>query len=209
MQNDVAMRFLEVLDPSLRAFTFHAISKGDPTPFLLSSILHGSTSDLSPQLLELNKEEFGIYVTANRMDGQGAKRENVVGVRGIWQNDTHGFGGHYPLPPSLVVANELGECQRVWLASEPIGRRDFLTLQRALVKAYGSDKTAVDLAGLLQVPGFSTGHPLPFSTDLVEASGCMYSRAALIRAFLFTAEYQYIFDEVPKVPRESCSIHYL
>ena len=81
MQNDEAMRFLEVLDPTADAFTFHVISKGEPTPFLLSSIMHGSLSDLHPQLLELNKEEFGIFVTANEMDGKGSKRDNVIGVR--------------------------------------------------------------------------------------------------------------------------------
>ncbi len=181
--DSVSQVFLTHLDPDANFFTFQTVPepKGKRT-HLRPQVLHGSLHELLPDLTRLNRQGAGIYVTVNETDGKARKAENITRIRAIWQDDDYGYGGGFPLPPSMVVSTSPGKFQRYWLA-ECLSKEDFRVLMTTLVKDYGCDKRAVDIARVLRVPGFFHNKGQPHLVTLIEASGKKYTRDELLRAF--------------------------
>ncbi len=175
--------FLTHLDPTAAFFTFQTV----PEPKrkrtqLRPQVLHGSLNELLPELTTLNRQGAGIYVTVNETDGKGRRVHNITRIRAIWQDDDDDYRGGFPLPPSMVVSTSPGKFQRHWLA-EGLSTEDFRVLMNKLVKDYGCDKWAVDIARVLRVPGFFHNKGQPYLVTLLEASGKRYTRDELLRAF--------------------------
>jgi hypothetical protein len=182
-----AGRFLHLLDPAAKDFTFQAFtdSKNGGGDYGLAR----STPDRE-EIVRLYDRGAGVYATVNETDLTGRKSENVTRVRAIWQEDDEGHGGPFPLEPSLVVESSPGKFHRYWLVSDhwpadEKGRADFAAVMERMVQSYGCDKNAKDISRVLRVPGFlHRKDPMrPFMVHIVENSGKRYSREEILRAF--------------------------
>jgi hypothetical protein len=151
---DWTSRFVALLDADAEAFTFQTVPEPKDKPTRLwPQVLHGSIDDLLPKLTTLNRQGAGIYVTVNATDGMGRKAANITRVRAVWQDDDAGYGGGFPLAPSMVIATSHGKFQRYWLA-DGLTKEEYRGLMRTMIEAYGSDaQTGADLARVLRMPG--------------------------------------------------------
>ena len=52
-----------------------------------------------PDLVELNLQGAGIFVTVNATDGRGRKKENIARIRAVWQEDDVGNAPALPCEP--------------------------------------------------------------------------------------------------------------
>ena len=141
-----------------------------------------------PKLTTLNRQGAGIYATVNATDGKGRKATNITRVRTIWQDDDAGYGGSFPLTPSIVVSTSPSKFQRYWLA-DGLANDDYRGLMRTMIEDYGSDaQTGTDLARVLRVPGFYHNKAAPYLVHILEASGKRYTREELLKAFPLAQE---------------------
>lgn len=149
-----AERFLCLLDEDAERFSFQSFDdskhRGDKS---LNRVLHGSLDEHWPELCRLNQAGAGIFVTVNETDLNGRKKENIVRVRAIFQEqDRHGCP-ELPVSPHIVVESSPGRHHRyVLVAGCPLD--GFRPLQERLVQDYGSDPNAKDLPRVLRLPGF-------------------------------------------------------
>ena len=182
-------RFLTLLGPSASVFTFQTFdddrTRKNPA---LTRIIHSPPEEFD-QLLNLNGQGAGIFVTINETDGRGRKSKNITGIRAVWQEDDDGFEGVFPLQPSIVVETSPGHSHRYWLLSEEWpadeqGCADFKAVEERMVESYGSDNNAKDTARVMRLPGFlHRKSDTPHLVRIVEASGRRYSRAEILVAF--------------------------
>jgi hypothetical protein len=180
-----AGRFLKLLDPKAKSFTFQTFDDKKTARRDLARVIH---SPAWAELLQMHAHGAGIYATINETDGKGRGSDNIVRVRAIWQDDDDGFTGAFPLAPSLVVQSSPGRFQRYWLVADDWpadeqGRKDFAAVMDRMVESYGNDKGAKDISRVLRVPGFLHRKQSPQLVSIVEASGKRYTRAEILAAF--------------------------
>jgi hypothetical protein len=175
-----AHRFLRLLDPKARSFTFQTFEDKRPaTKGELARVIH---SPAWATLLEMHACGAGVYVSVNATDGKGRKSENIKRIRAVWQEDDKGHGGPFPLDPSLVIESSPNHFHRYWLVdnwpADEQGRADFANVMERMVASYGSDKNAKDISRVLRLPGFlhRKDPALPHLVSLVEDSGRRYAR---------------------------------
>lgn len=186
---EAARRFLHLIDPAAQNFTFQTFHD-----LGLGGVVR-CTSDRS-EVLRLYERGAGVYVTVNETDLTGRKSENIKRIRAVWQEDDDGYGGPFPLEPSLVVESSPGHFHRYWFVSDhwptdEQGRADFANVMERMVKSYGCDNNAKDISRVLRVPGFlHRKNPMQHHmVHIVEDSGRRYTREQILQAF-------------PKVERE-------
>lgn len=169
---------------------------GAPRP-ALARVIHGSLEDHAAQLLDLNHQGAGIFVTVNGTDLKGRKKENIVSLRAHWADlDTKDATveldrNALPLAPSMEVKTPGGH-HLYWLPSDPMPcpAEDRRAEHEAEVKGiaealapFGGDLKACDVARVLRVPGFHHNKAEPRLVELVHASGDRYAREQLTAAF--------------------------
>ena len=186
---ETVVRFLRLLDPAARDFTFQTFDDDRCSGHTPNGRLARDTSDRN-EVIHLYALGAGVFVTINETDLTGRKSENIKRIRAVWQEDDEGHGGPFPLPPSLVVESSPGHFHRYWLTADDWpadeqGRADFAAVMERMVASYGSDKNAKDISRVLRLPGFlhRKDATQPHMVGIVEDSGRRYTRAEIIRAF--------------------------
>lgn len=169
------LRFLQRLDPTADSrdlidgykpgYTFQTF--GDKKNTGIARIFNGKFTEHARQLIDLNKKGSGVFVTINETDGKGRKVENIISQRAVWIEDDDGLNIKTPLPPHLVTETSPGKFHRIFLVSG-MTREDHKAIQEVMVKHYGSDPNAKDLARVLRVPGFLHQKGEPFMVQLLE-----------------------------------------
>ena len=174
VSKSTADQFLTLLAEGVEEFTFQTFddnkSRKNPS---LTRLLHGSLEQHFGELCRLNAEGAGIFVTVNQTDLKGRSNANIIEVRAIFQEaDRAGV----PIPtllPQIVVETSPGKFHRYWLTH---GGKDalaeFKAVMTTMVKQYGSDPNARDLARVLRLPGFfhQKDPQNPFMVLIVEAT---------------------------------------
>lgn len=165
-----AKRHLSLLDPVATRFTFSTFDDNkersaqrrkaarerkekprDP----LARILHGRIEEHWQTLCQLNADGAGVFISVNETDGRGAKTENVVRVRAIWQEADRGNEPDLPTEPHLIISTSPGRRHCYVLTDGcPLEGRSFEDVQQRLVDDYGSDKDAKDRRRVLRLAGF-------------------------------------------------------
>jgi len=175
--------FLSLLDPNATVFTFQTFDddKARKSPRLIK-LLHGPLESQLDELLALNRQGAGVFVTVNETDGCARRAEDIIRIRAIWQDDDEGYDGAFPLRPSLVVSTSPGKFQRLWLAAG-LSKEEHAGLMRTMIAEYASDKNAADISRVLRLPGFTHNKSEPYLVRVVEASGKRYTRDELLKAF--------------------------
>jgi RepB DNA-primase N-terminal domain len=177
-----AKNFLKRLDPSATYFTFQTFddnkerlaanklkraeankrrkAKGlkpltsSPDPF--ARILHGTLDKRWKELVDLNKQGAGVFITVNETDGKGRETENIKRVRALFL-DLDGA----PLDPvmesepepHIVVESSPGRFHPYLLVTG-VKLEQFRALQKALIERFGGDKAIHDLPRVMRLPGF-------------------------------------------------------
>ena len=151
-----AERFLTLLDEEAEGFTFQTLDdrKSATKRGGLVHTLHGSLGEHFDRLRDLNQKGAGIFVTVNRTDLKGRKKENITGIRAIWQDDD-GNGSGLPVEPHVVVQTSIGKFHRYVFTDGPVSdEAGFNAAMGYMVQECGSDPNAVDLPRILRLPGF-------------------------------------------------------
>ena len=154
-----------------------------------------NTSVRDPLILESYRHGAGVYVTINETDGKGRKKENIVRIRAVWQEDDENFSGDFPIPPTLVVESSKGHFHRYWFLADhwptdEQGCLDFEGVMVRMISDYGSDKNVKDISRVLRVPGFLNRKPTKETAredavriHAVDLQLRRYTRAEILAAF--------------------------
>lgn len=173
--------FLRLLDSTQKYFDFRALhDKRDNDP---GRKIRGKIGPMWRELQRLNALGYGIFLTVNETDGNGVKLENISRVRAVWHEDDSGAEGvTFPLEPSLTVQTSPGKFHRYWFCDD-MSPEQFGGVMRCMVKVYGGDKNAADLARVLRLPGSLHMKGEPFPVEIIAGDGRRYTGAELVAAF--------------------------
>ena len=154
-----AQAFLDDLEPDGQ-FTFQSFDDRDddtkPKRRWLIEVLHGTLAVLWDRLVDLNRRGAGIFVTINRTDLTGRKKENIVAVRAVFV-DLDGSPLQpileCALKPNMVIESSPGRYHAYWLCRDfPLN--EFERTQGALVKRFSGDSNCMDISRVMRMPGF-------------------------------------------------------
>ena len=178
-------QYLTLLDEGEESFTFQTFddlkSRKNPE---LTKVLHGSIEEHFDELVRLNNQGAGIFVTVNKTDLTGRKSENIVAVRCVFQEADRPDVPIPDLEATITVETSPGKCHRYWV-TEPCDEAlaEFKPVMQTLVDKFGSDPNARDICRVLRLPGFyhmkDTAQPhlvkitsqsmaAPYSWDLIK-----------------------------------------
>ena len=155
----------------------------------LVRVFHGTIDQHCAALENLNAKGAGIFATINRTDGNGRKRDNVVGIRAVFV-DLDGAPltpiMKWALPPHIVVESSPARYHAYWLVDDTVALTEFTGLQKKLAKLFGGDPKVHDLPRVLRLPGFIHRKGGPFRTRLVHHNATLprYSASKLITALV-------------------------
>jgi RepB DNA-primase from phage plasmid len=196
---EAARLHLAILAPGEEQFTFQTFDDNkerskrnkkelgyDP----LAKTLHGTLAECWDELVRRNNEGAGIFITFNRTDLRRRREENITHIRGSFQEDDKTFQGTLPLAPSPVVQSSPGKFHRYCLAVSPWeadddAKHEFRGMMERMIKDFGSDPEAKDLARVLRLAGFyhMKDPTNPQLVRIISSSGIRYSRTELLEKF--------------------------
>jgi hypothetical protein len=179
-QNE-AKRFLALLDPNATRFTFqtfddneerkeHRKETHEKDPF--AKIIHGTLAEHFDELVRLNAEGAGIFVTINETDFRGRKNNNIVKVRSLFV-DLDGA----PLDPVLsnqptphiIVESSPGKWHVYWRIND-VALNNFTSMQKVLIARFGGDRVIHNLNRVMRLPGFAHAKSEPSMVRIVEVN---------------------------------------
>ncbi len=148
-------RFLDALELNGK-FTFQTIDDdADRHDSSLARMLHGTLDQHFDELVRLQQSGAGVFVTVNKTDGKGRKRENIRAVRALFID----LDGADLAPvrawnePDMICETSPGRWHCYWLmADAPLN--EFKAAQSYLSKAFNADQSVKDLPRVMRVPGF-------------------------------------------------------
>jgi P4 family phage/plasmid primase-like protien len=164
-----ALKFLNWLDPKATFFTFQTFDdneeRKDPR---LIRILHGTLDECWADLVRLNNQGAGIFVTINETDHKGRQATNIIRVRSVFV-DLDGS----PLEPvvrhrhkpHIIVASSPGRWHAYWQV-DGLRLGEFENVQKRLIKRFDSDPKVKDLPRVMRLPGFLHRKGTPFLTHV-------------------------------------------
>jgi hypothetical protein len=118
---------------------------------------HGRLSDKAIQewLTTKTAKGCGVFVVVNRTDGTGRRRDCIVSSTAVFADlDKGGRPNEYRLPPSLIVESSPNKFHLYWLIERTRDLDAWLDAQALVAAAYNGDRSMVDTARVLRVPGF-------------------------------------------------------
>ena len=179
-----AARFLAALGDGSHTFQAFADSRRDAR---LARVLHGTMAQHGEALRRLNARGAGVFVTVNRTDGKGRKRENIRAVRAYFV-DLDGAPLEpvqaAPLPPHAVIESSPGRWHAYWLIAPGAPLGTFTLVQQAIAERFGADPKVCDLPRVMRLPGFLHHKRATFQTRIVELRDApRYTHAEFIEAF--------------------------
>jgi len=149
-----AERYLQRLDPSASSWTFQTFvdEKGKKNPSV-TGVLIGSLVNHWNELDRRNRNGAGVFITVNQTNDKGRKKNDVTGIRALWQEDDRGDTPSLPTKPHMVVESSPGKYHR-YIITDGGPVEEFEPVQQRLVNDYGSDPNAKDRSRVLRLPGF-------------------------------------------------------
>lgn len=127
-------------------------SKSKRSPGLVR-VLHGSLSQVAPELKRLNEQGAGIFITINETDLRGRKAENIRAIRALFVDSDNGPIKNGKVPMGIHVKTARGE-HGYWPLRPGESLARFAEAQSFLSKALGTDPSVSDLPRVMRVPGF-------------------------------------------------------
>ena len=168
-----AEKFLTLLDEGTGKFTFQTFDdakNGRP----LTGIYHGALEECYDELVSLNNQGAGIFVTVNETDLKGRKKGNVKRIRSVWQEDDDKGATELPVDPHMVIESSPGKFHR-YILTDSSALEEFDSVMQTMVDKYGSDPNAKDISRVLRLPGFFhlKDESKPFMVRIIHESGVL------------------------------------
>ena len=148
-----ARRFLQLLDPNAKAFTFQTFDSDRRDPFL-AKIRHGSLDQHAAFLCEMNERGAAVSVTINETNLAGRRADDIQRVRAVWSDDDTGDGDTFPLRQSIVVETSPKHYHRYWLLEDHLDPEGFRSIMQVMHEQHGCDGNAKDISRAMRLPGF-------------------------------------------------------
>lgn len=149
MDRTTVQRYVELLtgDPETPLHWRAIHDKDDTEPAVK---LFGSFSEHADELEQLNANNYGIFTVIN--DGGDSDRD-ITQIRAVFiDGDKIEPPAEWHLKPDFMVRRDTTHWHAYWLVDDlPV--KEFRTLQRRLIKQYGSDKAVVNESRVLRIPG--------------------------------------------------------
>ena len=98
--------------------------------------------------------ELASSSPSTRRTGKGRKKENIIRIRAVWNEDDGTHHGGCPLVPNILVETSPHRYHHYWLFDGELTPGEFRAIMRTMVAKYGCDKNATDTARVMRVPGF-------------------------------------------------------
>lgn len=126
--------------------------------------LEGAES-LLPVLQGLNERGAGIYFCVNEVEGTVRSNDTVVNIRAAFLDlDGSPLQPALNCNPDIVVQTSPDKFHCYWRLEkpEPADKARFKVLQRGIAASFKGDKSIVDLARVMRIPGFYNMKNEPF-----------------------------------------------
>lgn len=185
---EMAEQFLEVLSrKKAEEFTFltFADDKAMPESNRLTRAFFGTLSEHSEELLELNRQGAGVFVTANRTSGVSRKVDDIISTRACFvDSDSGNLPPSLPLAPTLRIQTARGE-HAYWCFNIEQPKAIFSELQIRLIENLGTDRTIKDPSRVMRIPGFFhlKNPKAPFLIRISSVSNRYYEPSEIRTAF--------------------------
>lgn len=151
-----AKEFLNALDPT-NQYTFQVFDDTEEKRSSVAANFSGTFENVAQQLVALNSQKLGVFVTVNRTDMRGRKTENVVALRALFI-DVDGKPIPESMPvdaqPSMMTIRSADRWHAYWLLKEGEPLSEFERAQEHLRIYYNSDPKVFDLPRVMRIPGF-------------------------------------------------------
>ena len=146
---------MDALDCEASVWTFQTFDdNADRKSTNLARTFSGTLSEHWDKLTRASQNGAGVFVTVNETDGQGRKTANIIRVRAVFV-DTDGADIE-PIraaQPHILVESSPGNYHAYWLVNDaPLD--EFKGAQKAMIKAWETDKGVNDLPRVMRLPGF-------------------------------------------------------
>ncbi|MBN2479719.1 MAG: DUF3987 domain-containing protein [Parachlamydiales bacterium] len=171
----MAKRFLHLIsqcDEQDNCFTFQTFSDKKTETNTTPKILNGSLNEHAKFLIESNQKDSGIFVTINKTDGKGRKKENIIGGRAFFIDIDEGTLEHIfesPITPHIIIESSNGKYHAYWII-EGMDLACFSDIQKQLSDIFGSDPQVNDPGRVMRLPGFFHHKEEPFLTKIIQES---------------------------------------
>jgi hypothetical protein len=206
-----ARRFLDALGGPGAKFAFRTFDDRGDDP-RLAATFHGDLASMAQlsgkkrgqlfrtvsRLAWAQARGAGVFVTINAADGQGAKAENIIGVRALVADaddagqvaSLHQFIRTTGLTPSILVESGglaiapdgtvVPKLQAFWRINGCLVA-EFTRVQEMLNTRTGCDPSIKDLPRVLRLPGFFHMKREPRMTRIVEQNHVRYEYRDILR----------------------------
>lgn len=181
----LAQRFLTLLDEGCDAFLFQTFSdraelkvrNADGKTFdPLAKVFYGTLDEHFDTLKALNDKGAGVFVTVNKDNGTGQRRnENITAIRAIFtDHDSMNAVAHAThdaslLAPHIVIESSPGK-RHLYRLVEGVPTNEFKALQQLIAGIVHSDQAVCDLARVMRLPGFLHKKGDPHLVRIVDES---------------------------------------
>jgi len=119
---------------------------------LPAKILHDAPPE---ELMRLNKQGYGVFLTINETNGKGRKATDIVRVRAIYVDlDSAPLMPVMDYSPHLVVETSPDRFHAYFLVDEKFELSFFPIMQEALIQKFNSDPVVKDLPRVMRCAGF-------------------------------------------------------
>ena len=212
-----ASDFLRILDPIANTrsvidglkdgFTFQTFNDRNKQDRTLCRVVHGKFRDLYRDLAQLNANGAGVYVTINETNGLGRKKTDIIRTRAVWIEDDNGDNVPTPLQPHIITETSPNKFHKLFIV-KGLTQDTHQLLQDILVRDYGSDPNARDIARVLRLPGYyhNKNPSEPFLSRLLSANQIPpYTLDEVLRAFNAVVPEApiYVLNRSAPVPEEA------
>ena len=157
-----ARRFLKVLGAHLPGdceYSFQTFDdKKDRKLSRLLRVLHGKFDAHVDELIEVNEQFGGVFVTVNMTNLKGRESKDIVNLRAVFVDDDQGAlsedPSSYKIAPNIIVKTANG-LHVYWLVDRWTDKKLFAPAQIALAAHFGTDPKIKDLCRVMRLPGFN------------------------------------------------------
>ena len=154
---DEAQRFLDLIDPNAKSWTFQTFDDNhERTNTRLAKILHGTLKEHAAELKRLSRYGAGIYVCPNQTDGKGRKRQNIIGIRAVsvdLDGSPLGPVQACEITPHAIIKTSSGRYQAHWRA-KGLRLDEFEEVTRGVAALFDGDAQIAELSHTCRLPGF-------------------------------------------------------
>jgi hypothetical protein len=217
-QHDVEQTrcFLKALDPNAIKFTFQCFwddkerrDRKESPPREMSGLTHDFTADeVCAFVAKWNTAAcpMGSFITINETALNGSRKEkDVRRVRAVFIDVDEDLDRvewalrRFPLQPTAVVESSPGKTQVYWFVQGEFPLDEFKSVQKALIKHFGTDPNVVDLPRVMRLPGTLHRKGTPFVVRTKSLNDKRYTFEQITDALNQTAQNHPVVGSASKV----------